>query len=915
MSGYADVRDAYRLHSNRVSGDGHRSSEGMHADAYQAVAELTERLEAESEAAAHTRSSRRGQRKEDSQPFLSSLLTPPLPSSPTWNAADVIALYMRRQRYAIQMRKMEDEEVTVAAAAAPTVGASMAHHSSASSHRIHDGRHLESYSLKLLLLGDDAAVQELAATLRAGAEEVKVTPLSDSKSNAAARHPQGQQALFLSATALPLPEVYTMPRAIEGLTALRAELCRWCDVVLLCYHVADPASVVHLRDEVVPATLAACSREGEAPEWEAPDGAIRRCPSKLDSTNTTALLQSSVWPAMAPPFILVGLGAEARLNRPIDQRAPWITSADVLGFAAEVGLQRVVELNSHNPRHVHILLLHCRTLRGLGYQGFPSPAAQGRRAALKELGLHVLLRTPPPMLELHPGSRTVHVALPPRIPTSAAARFPANKTGNAASSRATAKENGEGVQCYYAVSDAADMDTAPVTPSYPVPVNGVLSYADIYDAYRQSTGRPAQHAAAILLTVCTAVPYLFPSELVQQRIPTPAAPPSGYVDVVHRCCRLTIPSPSLHSASHEQRGGGRSGGASRVRFTLGDTTTSFDAPPLELHDRRSGSPMSVCIPLDGEEPWACVASTEHGARAPGGAWQPWPPKAPAPPQSRLLRVVVDDEDPGTALVSSVAANFVVPPVLPAPVVEYRTQERTLRLHVPGYRADQVEIRYTTDGSVPASNTGRLYEGAVLLDETAGKATGPFTSTGKEEVVVHVRAVAFPKLYFASQVAEAYVKVSPSVSLLTPASAAPQLQEDEQLGSMPHVQLGSPMRMQRTPKRSSSPAHQQCQHQYRFLDSPRSPPSGRALPRHSPTSPQSARPSCLRRNSPPSNHAADRHFMDRNDRTAVASNAFTMRSAELRHAFHAGLYTPPRHPFSQGEGYTSPPLSQRRDSQR
>ncbi|KPA79698.1 hypothetical protein ABB37_05469 [Leptomonas pyrrhocoris] len=914
MSRYAEVRRVDGLHSSHASRDGSSSvTERKHAHAYQTVEELTEQLETKGAAAtAPTRPMRGEERQRGRRPSASSALlrSPPSASSPAWNAADVIALYMRRQRYAIQNGKEEDEEVAV------TAVASVVRHLSSSSSRLDDGRSLESYSPKLLLLGDDGVVQELAATLRAEAEEASAELLhSDNRNlhqNKSNSFFQGRQPSSLAATTQPPPEVYTLPDAIEDLAALRAELCRWCDVVLLCYRVVDPASFAHLQNKVMPDVLAACSNEGgdEEEEEEEVDGGVRYSSAMRGSADTTGLSPSAAWPALSPPLVIVGVGAEARLSRPTDLHAPWITNAEVLSFAAEAGVQRVVELYSRSPRHVRILLQHCRTLRDVGYEGLASPAAQGRRAALKEFCLHALLRAPPPLLEVHPGSRTVHVALPPRIPTPAAATRSSAKSGTE-----------EAVRCYYTVSDAADVDptTAVVTASHLVPSSGVLSFADIYDAYAQLTGRPAQHAAAVQLTACTAVPYLFPSEVVHQRLPTPAAPPSGFVDVVHRCCRLTMPTSSRRGTLRGLRGG-----AARVWCALGDTTTSLEVPPASPQDDRLGAPVSVCIPFDGAKPWVCATAIEQRTRDKDGAWQAWPSAAPAPSQPRLLRVVVEETDEGqegtsAAAVSSSTADttFVVPPVLPAPVVEYNALDRSLRLHVPGYRADQVEIRYTLNGSVPTSATGLLYEGAVLLNKYAGRPTKLSSSTGQEEevVMVDVRAVAFPKLYFASRVAEAHVDVSQSVHALAPASSAPQLQDDEQLASTPHVQWGSPSRPQRTPKRSSSSILQRQRQQNHSLGSARSPQDGRRSPRRTSASVVSAHPLRGRPHSPQPYSSVGGASLTGSDNYSVASDAPTTRSAQLRQAFHAGLYTPPRHPFSQGEGYTPSPRSAKRSGRR
>jgi hypothetical protein len=445
-----------------------------------------------------------------------------------------------------------------------------------------------------------------------------------------------------------------------------------------------------------------------------------------------------------------------------------------------------------------------------------------------------------------------------------------------------------------------------------VPVSGILSCAEIYDAYTQSTGRPAQHAAAIQLTACTVVPYLFPSEAVHQRIPTPAAPPSGYVDVVHRCCRVTLPSSlssssSCTSAPPGVRGGdaSRSGGHSerptRVRCTLGDSTTEMEILPSTLRDGSPCASTSLCIPLDGEKPTAASAFAEvSDFRSRGGAWQPWPSTLPAPSQPRLLRVEVDagEEDDAAAHVSRVSsspfaatATFVIPPVLPPPVVEYSALDRSLRMHVPGYRADQVEIRYTLDGSVPTSTTGQLYKDAVLLCAKQGRVERLSNSARKQETVVHVRAVAFPKMYFASRVTEAHIGVNEQINPLpTPAEASVQLQDDEHLDSDAHVQWGSPTHLQRTVKSlpaASSQLFQQPQKQ--TFNSPRTPRSGRA----------SLRARCR---TPMPRHGIG-GSLSGSDAFSVVSDAPMTRSAELRQAFNAGLYTPPRHPFSQGEGFT------------
>lgn len=790
-----------------------------------------------------------------------SLLAPPSATSCAWNVADVIALYMRRQRRAIQQGK-EDMDASTADRSVPSVSSSLT--------KTYGGRLLASYSPKLLLLGDDAVVQELTAALRAEAagKDKEVRDSDDIIANNSSAHPP--------------PEVYTMPDSVEGLDALRAELCRWCDVILLCYRVTDPASFVHLQTEILPTVLDACADEDAEEKKEQDNTAF----SKGNSADATTLSsRSDVWPsAMPPPLIIVGLGAEARLRRPTAMRTPWITNADVLSYAAEAGVQRVVELYSHSPRHLRILLQHCRTLRDVGYEGLPSPLAQGRRAALKEFGLHALLRAPPPLLELHPGTRSVHVALPPRIPAS-----PATSTLLKSQDGADTA-NSEGVMCFYTVTDAAAVEVAPAAPSLRVPASGVLSYAEVYAAYTHATGRPVQHAAAVLLKACTVVPYLFSSEVVQQRLPTPTAPPIGYVDVMSRCCRLTLPALSLQSSSRDERGGG----AVRLLCAFGDTTTTttVKVPPLHLRDGRLRAPTSVCVPLDRATPKAeLLDAGEACAQETDGVWRPWPSTSPAPSQPRTLQVAVvaDDEGGGDDVDAhpppSATATFIVPPVLPSPVVEYNTLDRSLRMHVPGYRADQVEIRYTLDGSVPTSSTGELYKEAVLLE---GKEVEP----GQE--LVYVRAAAYPRLYFASRVAEVHIEAQPNGTLPPP----PQLQEDEQLETTPHVQWGSPMsHRKRSPKQRLATQGQKQQHHQRPCSmSSRSPRSG-----HPVVSPRRSLGSLTAVRASPTG----------SDWLSIVTDAPTTRSAQLRQAFNAGLYTPPRHPFSQGEGYMPSPRSQRR----
>lgn len=890
-----------------------------HFSSYRTAEELTEQLEAD--ALLHHHHHRHHQhhslhnesqltKKKDAVSSSSSLLLPSheLPSafSTSWNAADIIALYLRRQRHAIMhgdvvLEEGEERERTVRGST---------HSSSVGS----SDRLLASYSPKLLLLGENAVVRELATMLRTAHEE------GDSEASGVGAHDtsgdhQTSRSTFSGASLLrPSPEVFTMPDAVDdGLTALRAELCRWCDVILLCYHVSDPSSFVHVQEEVIPFVLEACAGE------EAYDEEVEEWLSSKHSSGGTAASASFAaygWPsALPPPLIIVGLGAEARLSRDTDLQAPWITNADVLAVAAEAGVQRVVELYSHSTRHLHILLQHCCTLREVGYESLPSPAAQGRRAALKEFGLHALLRAPPPLLELHPGTRSLHVVLPPRVPSVPDSRSEAG--------------DGDGVYCLYSVSDVAAPHTAASassSPSLEVPASGVLTYEAIFSAYTRATGRPAQHAAGIVVSAWTTVPYLFPSETVQQCLPAPTAAPFGYVDVVQRCCRVTVPAAARGLRTSSSGGNGGSG-VSRVRCAIGDAVSYVEVPAAScLRDRRPGPAAAaavslVCVPLDDGAPYLTSASAS-GREVRSTAWLPWPSTRPAPSAPRQLQVVVEEEEGEEARAqgkraspASAAATFTIPPVLPAPVVDYNAQQRCVRLHVPGYRADQVEVRYTLDGTVPTSAHGHVYKEAVLLDQQELVSSPACVSPSG---VVHIRAVAFPKLYFASRMAEAHVDVSSSNGADAASVQQPLLQDDEQLLSTPHRQWGSP---RRSPGTSSLLTSQRSKHShYHQQQRQRQQKSPSFSHQHSPSYMNGSSPRRAPAAHPPQRHPSARRFsagssFTGSDGVAVASDTVTTRSAQLRQAFNAGLYTPPRHPFSQGEGFTPSPRRQGRSGAR
>ncbi|CAG9575209.1 hypothetical_protein [Leishmania major strain Friedlin] len=203
----------------------------------------------------------------------------------TWNAAEVIDLYMRLERLAIQSGSTSraaiacDQDNTDGSAT--PVRASQ--RGSAVSCRL-DGGHLRrTYSPKLFLLGD-GVVRELAAAARVSSSAQlnshDTTPphgtgmaasldgiIGDAQSRAYgtphtpssflrwAGEDRGTPAPSSSShAAVPPPEVYTLPNTLRGLEPLRAELCRWCNVVLLCYHAVSSAL---LGEEVVPSVLTA----------------------------------------------------------------------------------------------------------------------------------------------------------------------------------------------------------------------------------------------------------------------------------------------------------------------------------------------------------------------------------------------------------------------------------------------------------------------------------------------------------------------------------------------------------------------------------------------------------------------------------------------------------------------------------
>lgn len=74
---------------------------------------------------------------------------------------------------------------------------------------------------------------------------------------------------------------------------------------------------------------------------------------------------------------------------------------------------------------------------------------------------------------------------------------------------------------------------------------------------------------------------------------------------------------------------------------------------------------------------------------------------------------------------------------------------SLRLQVPGYRPDQVDMWYTLDGTAP------MYDAGVLFQEPV-----PLTRAVLGDRV-QVRAAAYPRLYFASVETRTCTSISPA----------------------------------------------------------------------------------------------------------------------------------------------------------
>ncbi|KAK7194535.1 hypothetical protein NESM_000370800 [Novymonas esmeraldas] len=775
----------------------------------------------------------------------------------TWNTADIIALYLRRERLAIHCGARDASEATPPP--------------------------LRCVSPTLLLLGDDAAVCELAAVLRMSTSTLLPSRDDDDGTRARGSSMSSPQR---AAMAAPLPEVYTLPSGVRGLGQLRAELCRWCDVVLLCYDVRRPETFAWLESSVVPAVAAACSPAAA----DAVDPVDGDCPT-----------ERAVWcPATtAPPLLLVGLGAEAQLGHALRHDTPYIANADVVASAAAMGVHRVVLMYTHAARHRDILLEHCRVLRDVVYESLASPVEQGRRAALKVRALHALLRTPPPVVEVHADSRTVHVHVPPHVPADDDGDHrPDGDDGDVSGVACVCR-------CLYRVGDVsatgADATTttaAAAAAAQAVPLSGVISFDDIFLNYTRSTGRPAHDAAAaaVVVTVYAVVPYLFPSEVVQQRIAAPLPAPLGYVDVVHRTCHMAVPrglsrsgapvtvSYTLRRAPHivtttttaTSAGAATAAATRHARKGRGSSRHDDDPAPRTLQLSSSAERVAA-IELDGGGDGDGSVRIAAVAEQDGlGVWRPSPGRCAEEPhcgQRRELHVIMSAASRAGAAASLVTAPAVVavPPVLPPPLVDVDAVTQSLRLRVPGYRADQVELRYTLDGTTPTYDAGVPYEAPVALRRA---------ELGDR---VHVRAAAYPRLAFASPETHARIDLAADT-----APSPPRLQDDERLDAT-YVRWGTPAASSsHTPRRRTPQPH--CGSARR----------AGSFSRHQ--SPTSARPSSRRR----VQSAGGGSSSGASSYEAAPST----RSAQLRRDFNTGLYTPPRRSALR-DGAQHSPSSQRR----
>ncbi|TPP48847.1 hypothetical protein CGC20_26330 [Leishmania donovani] len=209
------------------------------------------------------------------------------PSAST--TAAVIELYMRLERLAIQSGSNSRPEIACDQGdndgSATSVRASQ--RGSAVSCRLDGGRLRSTSSPQLFLLGDDGVVRELATALQVssssllnshdntpphgtglaaaldgiiGDAQSRVYGTPDTPSSFLRRADEDSGTLAPSSSshaAAPPPEVYTLSNSLRGLESMRPELCGWCNVVLLCYHVANPVSLALLGEEVAPSVLAA----------------------------------------------------------------------------------------------------------------------------------------------------------------------------------------------------------------------------------------------------------------------------------------------------------------------------------------------------------------------------------------------------------------------------------------------------------------------------------------------------------------------------------------------------------------------------------------------------------------------------------------------------------------------------------